>query len=116
MAEAETDPAGTQHCVTATVRDAYDNPNPNVSVRFTVTGANPAGPSSLTTNSSGQAQFCYSGTSAGADTITAFADLNSNGTREAGEPTDTASSTYTPATPTQLALAKLAPALAAQIK
>jgi hypothetical protein len=99
-----TDPAGTTHCVTGTVT-ALDNPNPDVAVRFTAAGANSAGPSSLTTDAAGHAQFCYTGTKAGADTITAFADLNANDTQDTGEPADTAASTYTPATPAELALA-----------
>lgn len=36
---ADTNPVGTQHCVTATVEDALRNPVPNVTVRFTVAGS-----------------------------------------------------------------------------
>src|SRR6185503_3107589 len=99
------DPAGTQHCVTATLRDTYDNPNPGVTLVFSVSGQNTAGPTTHPTDASGQAQFCYTGTKAGADTIAAYADLNSNATKDTGEPADTAASSYTPATPAQLDLA-----------
>src|SRR5205085_2510540 len=86
--------AGTQQCVTATLTDAYANPNPNVAVVFAATGQNAAGPTTATTDASGQAQFCYTGTKAGQDTISAFADLNSNAAKDSGEPADTASVTF----------------------
>jgi hypothetical protein len=83
-----------QHCVTATVKDAFNNPTPNITVRFTVTGAvNTSG--SRTTDAAGQAQFCYTGPALpGVDAIKAFADTNTNGTQDAGEPSDTASKTW----------------------
>jgi Mg-chelatase subunit ChlD len=83
-----------QHCVTATVKDAFMNATPGITVRFTVTGAvNTTG--ALVTNAAGQAQFCYTGPGLpGADVITAFADTNGNGTQDAGEPGDTAAKTW----------------------
>jgi hypothetical protein len=83
-----------QHCVTATVKDAFANPTPGIHVRFTVTGAvNTTG--NVVTNASGQAQFCYTGPALpGADMIKAFADTNNNGTQDVGEPGDTASKTW----------------------
>lgn len=60
----------TQHCVTATVRDAFGNRVPNVLVQFTVSGANSAS-GTATTDANGQATFCYTGTNVGADLITA---------------------------------------------
>ncbi|TMD84933.1 MAG: hypothetical protein E6I74_01600, partial [Chloroflexi bacterium] len=76
---------GTSHTVTATVRDAALQPVPGVTVRFTVTGANPTSGSSVT-NTAGQATFTYIGTVAGLDTISAYADTNNNGTQDTGEP------------------------------
>jgi hypothetical protein len=61
---------------------------------FTVSGPNSAGPSTQQTDSSGQAQFCYTGTHAGGDTVSAFADVNSNTVKDTGEPSDTASVTF----------------------
>ena len=80
-----------QHCVTATVKDAFNNPTPGIHVVFRVTGAvNTSG--NVVTNGSGQAQFCYTGPALpGSDAISAFADTNNNGTQDAGEPSDTAS-------------------------
>jgi hypothetical protein len=99
----DTNPAGEQHCVTATVRDAAGNPTPGVTVRFSVSGANTAAGSS-TTNASGQAQFCYTGTNAGTDTIRAFADTDNDGTKDATEPEGVATKIYTAAAPATLTL------------
>jgi len=82
-----------QHCVTATVKDAFGNPTPNITVRFTVTGPG-ATTGSRVTNASGQATFCYTSALPGDDTITAFADTNTNGTQDAGEPTGAAKKTW----------------------
>ena len=68
---ADTNPVGTTHTVTATVRDQFNNPTPGVVVQFSVTGANPRPPTPVVTNSAGQANFTYVGTMAGMDTITA---------------------------------------------
>ncbi len=67
--ETATNPVGTQHCVTAKVTDQNGDPVVGVRVDFTVSGANPA-TGSVTTDGSGEAEFCYTGTSAGNDTIT----------------------------------------------
>jgi hypothetical protein len=80
--------------VTATVSSASGSPAAGVTVRFSVSGANSSGGSG-TTNASGQAQFCYTGTNAGSDAISAFADLNKNAAQDPGEPGDTASETWT---------------------
>jgi Mg-chelatase subunit ChlD len=79
-----------QHCVTATVVDAFGNPTPGITVRFSVAGAvNTSG--SQTTDANGQAQFCYTGPALpGSDLISAYADTNSDNTRQPTEPTDTA--------------------------
>jgi Bacterial Ig-like domain (group 1) len=85
----DTNPAGTPHTVTATVSDFGGRPVPGVTVRFTVTGANSAS-GQCTTGANGQCQFTYTGTHAGLDTITAYADSNNNSTQDAGEPMGTA--------------------------
>jgi protocatechuate 3,4-dioxygenase beta subunit len=95
----DTNPAGTAHCVTATVEDAFGNPVPDAEVLFTVTGANPQPAATRTTNDSGEAEFCYTGTNAGTDTIRAVADANGNGQEDTGEPTGIATKIYTPAQP-----------------
>jgi Bacterial Ig-like domain (group 1) len=70
----------------ATVLDASGAPIPGVVVRFSVTGVNPAS-ASATTNASGTASFQYPGAAKlGTDVVTAFADVNNNNTRDAGEP------------------------------
>ena len=89
-----TNPVDSQHCVTATVQDASQNPVANVVVRFQVIGSvNTSG--SATTDSSGEATFCYVGPPLpGADTITAFADSNNNDVQDAGEATGVAEKTW----------------------
>lgn len=94
-----TNTVGQQHCVTSTVRDPYGNATPGISVQFTVTGAN-SGAGSGTTDSNGEATFCYTGTTSGNDSITAFADTNGNTIQDVGEPADTASKTYANPPPT----------------
>jgi Big-like domain-containing protein len=87
-------PVDSQHCVTASVKDSSGNATPGITVHFSVTGSVTAS-GSQTTNASGQAQFCYTGPALpGADVISAFADTNNNGTKDAGEPSDTASKTW----------------------
>lgn len=63
---------GTQACVTATITDLNNNPVAGVLVSFAVTGVNPA-TGSANTDSTGQAQFCYTGNNAGSDLIRATA-------------------------------------------
>jgi hypothetical protein len=99
----DTNPVGTQHTVTATVRDVGGNPVPGVIVRFSVTGANTAS-GSATTNASGQATFTYTGNNAGVDAIHAFADTDNDMMQDAGEPFGDATKTWTPATPATLVL------------
>jgi hypothetical protein len=96
----ETDTVFTQASETATVKDSSGNPVPNVVVRFSVTGANP-GSGTQTTDQFGQAKFTYTGQNPGTDTITAYADSNNNGTKDTGEPSDTATKTWVvpPSTP-----------------
>jgi hypothetical protein len=94
----------TNHCVTATVKDAFQNPVPKVRIRFAVTGVNTK-TGSGTTDDAGQAAFCYTGgTTAGADAITAYADTDNDSTRDAGEPTDGATKTWLPLEPAHLTL------------
>jgi hypothetical protein len=92
--ETDTNPVDAQHCVTATVKDSFANPTPGITVRFSVTGSVTTS-GSATTNAAGQATFCYTGPALpGSDVITAFADTNSNGVQDPGEPSDTASKTW----------------------
>jgi Mg-chelatase subunit ChlD len=90
----DTNTVDDQHCVTATVRDAFNNPTPNITVRFTVTGSvNTSG--TRTTNAAGQAEFCYTGPALpGNDVITAFADTNNNTTQDPGEPSGRATKAW----------------------
>lgn len=96
----DTNKAGEQHCVTATVSDASGNAvGSGVKVFFTVTGAN-AATGTKTTDASGQAEFCYTGTRVGTDTIRAVADANASGSEDVGDtPPGTATKVYGPAGP-----------------
>ncbi|HEX2039215.1 MAG TPA: Ig-like domain-containing protein [Acidimicrobiales bacterium] len=61
---------GSYATVTATVRDAYGNPVPNVSVRFTRSFANP-GQATVATNADGEARHTYRCSTQGVDDIEA---------------------------------------------
>jgi hypothetical protein len=102
-----TNDVSTQHCVTATVRDTAGNPIQGLTVRFSVSGSvNTSG--SATTNTSGQAVFCYTGPGLpGADAIRAFADNDNDQTQDPNEPFDTASKAWTLPTSTPVCVAKI---------
>jgi len=64
-------PVGTEHIVTATVTIGETEPAPGVLVDFNVSGVNSPPPSSVLTDSNGQAEFvAYTGSVAGEDKIT----------------------------------------------
>jgi hypothetical protein len=90
------------HVVTALVQDQFGNAVPNITVRFSVAGANgvfglPTSGSDAT-DGAGQAQFSYIGPFPGDDILTAFADFDGDGVRNpapsAHEPQDTADKTW----------------------
>ena len=86
----DSNPVDAQHCVTATVTDAFGNPTPNIVVRFSVSGSVTTS-GQRTTDANGQATFCYTGPALpGSDVITAYADTNNNSVQDAGEPSDRA--------------------------
>lgn len=99
---AATNPVGTQHCVTATVEDAFGGASPDVVVDFTVAGSTMTS-GSAATDDNGQATFCYQGPALpGADTITAYADANGNGAFDPAEPVGAAAKVWVlPATSTE---------------
>lgn len=68
--ETDTNPVGTEQCVTASVTDQNNQPLAGVRVDFNVIGANPTASFSNTV-ANGQAQFCYTGANPGQDTIEA---------------------------------------------
>ena len=85
---------GTQHTVTATVRDVAGQANPGVTVRFSTSGSSTAS-GSCTTDANGQCTFSYTGPQLpGADIITACADSNGNGVRDTGEPCNEATKAW----------------------
>jgi Bacterial Ig-like domain (group 1)/Beta-propeller repeat len=94
---------GTPHTVTATVRDFGGRPVPGVTVRFTVSGANST-TGSCVTATNGQCSFTYTGMHAGTDTITAYADTNTNGMRDAGEPSGMATKIWEAGAPFRMTL------------
>jgi hypothetical protein len=79
-----TNPVDTEHCVTATVTDRFDNPTPDITVVFSVTGSNTANGSRTTGPDGKTAPFCYRGVLIGiTDVIRAFADFSpKNGTHD----------------------------------
>lgn len=89
-------PIGTDHCVTATVADAYGAPLGGIAVRFEVDGAVSAA-GAEPSDSTGQARFCYQGPSLpGADRISAFADSDGDGVKADGEPGASADKSWVP--------------------
>ncbi|MBI2828549.1 MAG: Ig-like domain-containing protein, partial [Acidobacteria bacterium] len=104
-----TNPVATEHCVTATVIDSFGNPTPGITVRFSVTGT-VSTTGSATTNAEGAVAFCYTSTTAGVDTISAFADTDGDGTQDdgtqdGGEPGGEATKIWVPGPPFSLTLA-----------
>ena len=84
--ETATNPVDTEHCVTATVTDAFGDPVANTAVDFVVSGTDSGG-GTVSTDANGQAEFCYTvGPLPGEDLITATA-------QEGTQPSDTATKT-----------------------
>ena len=85
-----------QHCVTATVQDAFGNATPGLTVEFSVNPTMARTPSSgsAVTDALGQATFCYTSALPGGDTISAFADTDNSGAQNGSEPSDTAAKTW----------------------
>jgi parallel beta-helix repeat protein len=78
------------HELTATVLDD-GAPLSGRRVRFTVTGANPSGPQQTAqTDAAGATTIALTGTSEGEDEVSGYADLDGDGTHDAGEPGFTA--------------------------
>jgi hypothetical protein len=95
---------GSQHCVTAELRDTFANATPAVTVRFHVTGATSTS-SAAATDANGQAVFCYTGPrTPGEDVIAAFGDSDNDGTQDAGEVAGTATKTWIAGSPVTLTL------------
>jgi hypothetical protein len=81
--------AGNQQCITATVVDGSNVPVPNAVVLFNVTGANTAN-SSINTDPSGQATFCYTPAVGGTDNVVVSAGCT-NGNQQTATVTVTSS-------------------------
>lgn len=79
-----TNPVNTEHCVVANTSDQNGVPLPGIRVDFDVSGANTTS-GFVFADGSGDAQFCYTGTNAGTDTIVA----------SVGKLTDTATKIWT---------------------
>ena len=83
---------GNSRCATATVRTqavpdasgAGADPAPGIPVRFNVSGVNSAS-GSVVSDGDGTASYCYTGETPMQDRIEAFADIDGDGVRDAGE-------------------------------
>jgi hypothetical protein len=84
--------------VNVAARNSDGNPDPGRAIRFTISGANP-GLGTVTTGADGNATISWLGENRGVDTLTAFADLNGNGTLDAGEPAQSVAVTWAPPLP-----------------
>jgi hypothetical protein len=96
-------PVNTEHCVVASVKDAFFNPVPGVRVRFVVTGTVQKQHVDRT-DTAGTAEFCYTSTTAGADAIVAHVDETNQGTQDTGEPADVAGKAWQPGDPATVTL------------
>lgn len=85
-----------EHCVTATVKDAFGNVTPGITVDFSVAPTTFRTPASGTavTDAAGEAPFCYTSALPGDDVISAFADTNGDSVQNGTEPADTAAKTW----------------------
>jgi hypothetical protein len=94
----DTNTVGDQHCVTATVEDEDGRAVPGVTVRFSVTPSASRTPSSGsdTTDSAGEADFCYTSALPGVDAIHAYADVDNDSMQDADEPFGDATKTWVP--------------------
>ena len=104
---ADENPAGTEHCVTATVQDRFGNRVEGVNVDFTVSGAHDRDGTDQT-DEAGEAEFCYVGTRVGVDVIRAHADTDDDNTEDPGEPVGLAEKTWQPGEPAAVVLSPAA--------
>ena len=94
--ESDTNTVDDQHCALATVKDAFGNPTPGITVRFSVAGSVTTS-APRTTNAAGQAEFCYIGPALpGTDLITAYADTDNDNVNDPppADPEDTATKAW----------------------
>ena len=80
--------------MSVTLRDPNGVAVSSTPVRYAVSGANPT-TGAVTTDASGRASISWRGAAAGLDVLGAYADLDSNGTRNASEPGATATVNWT---------------------
>jgi hypothetical protein len=95
---AATHAEGQTATVTVSARNSDGNPDPGRSVRYAIAGANP-GSGAVTTGADGNAAISWRGANQGTDTLIAFIDLNGNGIRDANEPQQQVTVTWTPPLP-----------------
>jgi hypothetical protein len=86
-------PQGVPITFTATAVDTAGTPYAGRTLRWAISGVNP-GSGAATLDASGSASIVDPGANAGADTIVAFVDFNSNGVREPVEPQASALATF----------------------
>jgi hypothetical protein len=86
-------PRGVPLNITATATNTEGVPYAGKTLRYEITGVNPAS-GALTLDSSGQGVITDPGTNPGDDTIVAFVDFNNDGTRETVEPQASALATF----------------------
>lgn len=80
---------GDTHTLTVKSQSPEGGPGSGATIQYTVNGAN-ATAGSVVTGPDGSASISLVGTNAGSDFVTAFADLNGDGTQSSGEPAATA--------------------------
>jgi hypothetical protein len=95
---ADTNTVGTEHCVTATARNIFGFRVGGITVRFNVAGTTTTSGSAVT-NSQGEARFCYTSETAGADVITSYADNDGDGQQDPGEPVGVATKVWVAGAP-----------------
>jgi hypothetical protein len=90
----DTGAVGSTTSFTATATDTSNNPVAGITVRYSVSGSVTTS-GSCVTDSNGQCTFSYTGPQLpGADLVDAYADNNTNGTQDQGEPSTNATMSW----------------------
>jgi hypothetical protein len=95
---AQTHAEGQTATVNVSARNSDGGPDPGRAVRYAIAGANPSA-GAVTTAADGNAAISWRGANQGTDTLIAFIDLNGNGIRDANEPQQQVTVTWTPPLP-----------------
>jgi hypothetical protein len=89
---------GSEHVITAALRDSADQPVEGVTLRYGISGANPTEAEQAVTTAGGAAEIRWTGAAEGRDTLTVYADYDGDGVRDGDEPAQSATADWRPET------------------